>query len=49
VETLADTIGLRALGLGARMINVLDREVELIFVPLGIAAILAAAVGQNPQ
>jgi len=27
------------------VINVLDREIELVFVPFGIAAILAAAVG----
>jgi hypothetical protein len=29
VEALADAIGLRALGLGARVIDILDREVEL--------------------
>src|SRR5262245_1986319 len=45
VEALADAVGLWALGLGARMIDVLDREIELILVPLGIAAVLAAAVG----
>src|SRR5262249_6136931 len=39
--------GLWALGLGARMIDVLDREIELILVPLGIAAVFAAAVGQH--
>ena len=31
------------------LINVLNREVEFIFVPLRVAAILAAAVGQRPQ
>src|SRR5262249_10048503 len=36
-------------GLGARVIDVLDREIELVFVPFGIAAVLAAAVGQHPQ
>jgi hypothetical protein len=41
--------GLRALGLGARVIDILDREVELVLVALWIAAILAAAVGQHPQ
>ena len=30
VEALADSIGLRALGLGAAVIDVLDREVELV-------------------
>src|SRR5437016_14022963 len=46
VEALADTVGLRALRLGARGIDVLDREIELILVPLWIAAVLATAVGQ---
>src|SRR5262245_37648822 len=47
VEALADAVGLWALGLGSRMIDVLDRKIELILVPLGIAAVLAAAVGQH--
>jgi hypothetical protein len=29
-----DAVGLRALGLGARVIDVLDREIELVFVAL---------------
>src|SRR5262249_9296921 len=49
VETLADAIGLRALGLGARVIDILDCEVELVLVPLWIAAILAAAVVAQPH
>ncbi len=49
MEALADAVGLRALGLGARMINVLDRKVKLVFVSFGIAAEFAAAVGQNAQ
>src|SRR5215471_4056347 len=49
MEALADAVGLRALGFGARVINVLDREIELVLVPLRIAAILATAVGQYPQ
>ena len=44
VEALADAVGLRALGLGARVIDVLDRKVKLIFVSLRVTAILAAAV-----
>ena len=31
-----------------RMVDVLDRQIELVFVALGIAAILGAAVGQHP-
>src|SRR5215831_8673879 len=49
LETLADSVGLWALGLGARVIDVLDRLIELVFVPLQIAAILAAAVCQYAQ
>jgi hypothetical protein len=49
VEPFTDAVGLRALGLGARVIDVLDREIELVLVPFGIAAILAAAVGQHAQ
>src|ERR1700741_1109798 len=48
VEAFADTIGLRALGFGARVIDVLDREIELVLMPLRIATVLAAAVGQYP-
>jgi hypothetical protein len=47
VEALADAVGLRALGLGARMIDVLYREIELVFMPLRIATIFAAAVSQR--
>jgi hypothetical protein len=47
VEAFADAVGLRALGLGARVIDVLDREIQLVLVPFGIAAKLAAAVSQR--
>jgi hypothetical protein len=46
-EALADAIGLRALVFGARMIDVFDSKVELVFVPFRIATILAPAVGQH--
>jgi hypothetical protein len=49
VEALADAVSLRALGLGPRVIDVLDRKVKLIFVSLRVATILAAAVGQYAQ
>ena len=39
VEAFADSVGLRALGLGPRVIDVLNRKVELKFVPLRVAAI----------
>ena len=45
MEAFTDAVRLRALGLGARVIDVLDREIELVIVPFGVAAVLAAAVG----
>jgi hypothetical protein len=45
MEALTDAVGLRALGLGAGVIDVLDREVKLVLVPLRVAAELAATVG----
>jgi hypothetical protein len=48
MEALADSIGLRALGLGAAMVDVLNREVEFVFVALG-ATKLGAAIGQHPR
>src|SRR5262249_19051577 len=44
-----DAVGLRALGLGPRVIDVLDRKVKLVFVSLRVATILTAAVGQYAQ
>src|SRR5499425_1922257 len=44
MEALTDSIGLRALRLGAAVIDVLDCEVELVFVALGPAK-LGAAIG----
>src|SRR5262249_38330862 len=49
MEAFADAVGLRALGFGARVVDVLDREIEFVLVPLRIAAILAAAISQYPQ
>src|SRR5262249_51834611 len=48
MKALADAVRLRALGLGAAVIDVLDRKVELIFVALG-AAKLGAAVSQHAR
>ena len=47
MKALADAVGLRALGLGAAVIDVLDGKVELVFVALA-AAELGAAIGQHP-
>ena len=48
MEALADAVGLRALGLGPAVVDVLDREIELVLVPLRVAAVFAAAIGQHP-
>src|SRR5882757_10913214 len=48
VEPLDDAIRLRALGLGARMVDILERQVELVFMVLGVAAIFRAAISQHP-
>src|SRR6185312_6787094 len=48
MEAFADAIRLRALGLGAAVIDVLDREIELVFMALG-AAKLGAAIGQHAR
>ena len=48
MKTLADTVGRRAFCLGAAVIDVLDRQVELIFVAFA-AAEFGAAVGQHPR
>jgi hypothetical protein len=42
VEALTNSMRLRALGFGARVIDILDCEVELILMPLWIAAIFAS-------
>src|SRR5207237_10802204 len=48
MEALADSVRLWALGLGAAVIEVLDREIELVIVALG-AAKLGAAIGQHAR
>src|SRR4051812_2192411 len=47
VEALDDSIGLRALGLGSGVVHILDREIELVLVVLGVPAIFRASVGQH--
>lgn len=46
VEPLTDAIGLWAVGLSPRMIDVVDRQIQLVIMP---AAKLGATIGQNPQ
>src|SRR5436190_10655588 len=47
MNALADPVGMWALGLGAAVIDVLDRQVELVLVAFP-AAELGAAIGQHP-
>jgi hypothetical protein len=49
VEALANAVCLRALGLGACVIDVLDRKIELILMPLRVTTVLAATIGQHPH
>ncbi len=46
VEALHSPIRLRAFGFRAGMIDVLDGEIELVVVMLGIAAIFGSAIGR---
>src|SRR6516165_8762641 len=47
METLDDPVGLRAFDLGASVIDILHRQVELVFVMFGGAAVLGPAIGQH--
>ena len=47
VEALADAVGLRRAGLGAAVIDILDGQVQLIFVMFARPAVFGAAIGQH--
>ena len=47
VEALADPVGLRMAGLGAAVIDILDGQVQLIFVMFARPAVFSAAIGQH--
>jgi hypothetical protein len=44
VEPLDDAIRLWALGVGARMVDILERQIELVFVVPGVAAVFRATM-----
>jgi len=46
VEPLADTIGLRVAHLSSRVLNVIDRQIQLIIMALSFAAVFSTSVGQ---
>ena len=45
MKSLADPIGLRTFGLGTRVIDILQGQVQLVLVMLRVAAILRAPIG----
>jgi hypothetical protein len=47
VETLDDAVGLRALGLGSGVVDVLDCQIELVFVAIVGPAIFGSTVGKQ--
>lgn len=49
MKTFTDAIGLGTLRLSARMIDVLQRQVQLVLVMLRITAVLCAPIRQHAQ
>ena len=49
VESFADAIGLRTLRFGSRVINVLQREVQLELVLILLATILGTSICENTK
>ena len=47
MEPLTDAVGLRVVGLGPRVVNVLNGQIELVGMVLPLATVLGAPVGQN--
>ena len=47
MEALGHSMGLRALGLGAAVVDVLAREIKLVLVPFRVAAIFRASIGRS--
>ncbi len=45
MEALDDAVGLRALGLGSGVVDILDRQIELVFVAVVGPAVLGPTVG----
>jgi hypothetical protein len=49
VEAFTDAIGLRMVGFGFAVIDIFNRQVELILMVLDRAIVFGASVGQDPQ
>ena len=46
-KRLADAVGLRTASFGLGVVDILDRQVELILVMLAFAAVLGTSIGEN--
>jgi hypothetical protein len=49
MQALADAVGLRMLGFRPRVIDVLYRQIELVFVMLTLAAVFRSSIRQDAQ
>lgn len=49
VESLTNTIGLRRLGLGTAVVNILNRQIQLVFVVGHVATVFSPPVGEDAQ
>ena len=49
VETLTDAVSLWVIGLGPGVLDVIDRQVELIIMAFWFTAVLGTAVGQDSE
>ena len=49
IVPFTDFIRLWGLRLGARMVDILHRQIQLLFVLLDIAAVFGTAIGQHPK
>ena len=49
MEALADAVGLRGAGPGSGMLDVIDRQVQLVIMRLRLATVLGAPVRQDAK
>ena len=49
VEPFADPVGLRALGLGFGVLDIIDGQVQLIIMTIKPATVLRTAIGEDPK
>ena len=49
MEAFADAVGLWSLHFGLGVIDVVQRQVQLVVMPLGLTAVFGATISQNAQ